>query len=85
MPGGCLLLYLHALSAVLVCGGHSLGGLQGAASGSIHTSVLLAPNTHTHNLPAGATTRLLRNADQPEAQVAAADEYVAALRRGRIT
>jgi hypothetical protein len=33
---------------------------------------------------AGNTTRLLRNSDQPEQQVATADDYLAVLRQGRI-
>lgn len=35
-------------------------------------------------LQAGATTRLLRNADQPEQQVASADAYLSVLQQGRI-
>ena len=35
-------------------------------------------------LPAGATTRLLRNSDQPEQQVASADTYLSVLQQGRI-
>ncbi|EFN58140.1 hypothetical protein CHLNCDRAFT_141905 [Chlorella variabilis] len=36
-------------------------------------------------LQAGATTRLLRNADQPEQQVASADAYLSVLQQGRIS
>ena len=35
-------------------------------------------------LAAGATTRLLRNSDAPEALVPGADDYLATLRRGGI-